>query len=326
MNLKSLLDLLADGAFHSGEDLGNTLGISRAAVWKQVERLRKLGVDIHSVTGKGYRLPGSLSLLDKGIVLDYLGDLGPVLVDQFDLFFSIDSTNLEAMRQIQQGVGSRIIVAEHQGSGRGRRGRSWISPLGASIYLSVVVTFNSGMVALEGLSLAVAVMVRRAVTRCGCHGAGLKWPNDLQVDGRKIAGILLEISGDLTGPCRVIIGIGLNVNIPESAAPAIDQPFSDLASHSDQTLDRNHVLAILIQEMHAGLARFDERGFAAFHDEWDAADVYKGRRVELVSGSNKVTGVVRGVSGTGALLLETDSGIRTMAGGELSCRLRETSR
>src|SRR5690606_25752062 len=112
----------------------------------------------------------------------------------------------------------------------------------------------------------------RAVARCGCREVGLKWPNDLQVDGRKIAGILLEISGDLTGPCRVIIGIGLNVNIPESAAQAIDQPFSDLASHSDRALDRNHVLAILIQELHAGLACFEESGFAVFHDEWDAAD------------------------------------------------------
>lgn len=325
MNLKSLLELLADGAFHSGADLGRTLGISRAAVWKQVERLRQLGVDIHSVTGKGYRMPASLYLLDKDIVLHYLGELAPALEDQFDLFFSIDSTNLEAMRQIQQGVASRIIVAEHQRSGRGRRGRTWISPLGASIYASMVVTFSGGMGALDGLSLAVAVMVRRVAVRCGCHGVGLKWPNDLQVDGRKIAGILLEISGDLTGPCRVIIGIGLNVSIPESAARAIDQPFSDLASHSDHTLDRNHVLAMLIQEMHAGLAQFEEDGFAAFHEEWDAADVYKGRSVELVSGSNKVKGVVRGVADTGALLLETDEGIRAMTGGELSYRLREIS-
>ena len=325
MNLKSLLALLADGAFHSGEDLGNTLGISRAAVWKQIERLRELGVDIHSVTGKGYRMPASLSLLDKDIILAHLGDLAPTLSDQIDVLFSIDSTNLEAMRQIQQGVGSRIIVAEHQGSGRGRRGRAWVSPLGASIYLSVVVSFHSGIAALEGLSLAVAVMVRRAVVRCGCQGAGLKWPNDLHVDGRKIAGILLEINGDLTGPCRVIIGIGLNVNIPESAARTIDQPFSDLASHSHRQLDRNQVLAILIQEIHAGLTRFEEGGFAAFHAEWDVADVYKGRSVELTSGSNKVKGVVRGVSDTGALLLETDSGVRAMAGGELSCGLRETS-
>lgn len=322
MNLQSLLTLLADGAFHSGQELGITLGISRAAVWKQVEKLRQLGVDIHSVTGKGYRMPMPLSLLEKESILEYLGDLAVVWADQLDVFFSIDSTNLEAMRQIQQGVGSRIIVAEHQGSGRGRRGRTWVSPLGASIYLSMVVSFQSGVAALEGLSLAVAVMVKRAVLRCGCQDVGLKWPNDLQIRGKKIAGILLEISGDVTGPCKVIIGIGLNVCIPETASHAIDQPFTDLASHSDDDLERNRVLAILIEELHTGLAEFGERGFLAFHDEWDAGDVYKGRSVELSSGANAVKGVVLGVNGAGALLLETDSGVRIMTGGEMSPSLR----
>lgn len=325
MNLQSLLALLADGTFHSGQELGSALGISRAAVWKQVERLRQLGVDIHSVTGKGYRMPAPLSLLQKDIILQYLGELAPAWEDQLDVLFSVDSTNLEAMRQIQRGVERRIIVAEHQESGRGRRGRTWVSPLGASIYLSMVVSFQAGVAALEGLSLAVAVMVNRALFRCGCSGIGLKWPNDLHVEGRKLAGILLEISGDVTGPCRVIIGIGLNVSMPQHAGRIIDQPFTDLTSQSSDNLDRNQILAVLIEELDNGLAEFEALGFPAFHEEWDAGDIYKGRSVQLSSGANLVKGVVRGVSAAGALLLETETGIRLMTGGEMSPSLRAAS-
>src|SRR5690606_30632815 len=128
--------------------------------------------------------------------------------------------------------------------------------------------------------------------------------------------------GDVTGPCRVVIGIGLNVSVPVNAARVIDQPFTDLASHSGEKLDRNQVLAVLIEELAAGLADFEALGFPAFYDEWQEGDVYKGRSVVLSSGANVVEGVARGVNEAGALLLETAAGVRVMTGGEMSSSLR----
>ncbi len=325
MDLLPLLQVLSDGQFHSGEQLGGNLSLSRSAVWKQIERLRELGVEVHSVTGKGYRLPTAFDLLDREKILDYLGGASAKWESCFDVLFTVGSTNAEAMRLAQEGADRCLILAEHQTQGRGRRGRVWVSPLGANIYLSMVVSFQMGIAALEGLSLAVALHVVRALEMEGVKGLGVKWPNDILLEGRKLAGILLEVCGDLAGPCKVVIGLGLNIRMPTSASTQINQPYTDLSTHFSCSPDRNRIVATVIDQLTQGFEQFNVSGFAPLQSCWDSLDVYRNTMVEIRAGSNGVEGRVLGVNNTGALVLETLHGLKVIAGGELIPTMRPIS-
>jgi BirA family biotin operon repressor/biotin-[acetyl-CoA-carboxylase] ligase len=325
MDLRPVLAELSDGAFHSGARLGEALGISRAAIWKQVERLRSMGIEVHSITGKGYRLPNALSLLSKAEVLEQLGAEAARWRDHLLVLFSAESTNTEVQKCSSSSADSWVVVAEHQTHGRGRRGRTWVSPVGANIYFSMAVSFDLGVAAMEGLSLVVGLALVRTLDTLGCSRAGLKWPNDLQVDGKKIAGILLEISGDVAGPCDVVIGVGLNINMPSSFAQEIGQPYTDLRTELGHLPDRNRVVAQMILHIDLALSMFRQEGFEPFRSEWESRDVYKGRLVELTAGKRKVRGRVAGLTTTGGLRLETEAGEQIMTGGEISPSLRVVS-
>lgn len=324
MENRDLLKALADGEFHSGERLGRQLSVSRAAVWKQIESLRELGLDIHSVSGRGYRLPGGLDLLDAGRLGDAMGAARSLFGAQFSVRFSVDSTNLEAMRAVQQGVERCVIVAEHQSNGRGRRGRQWVSPFGHNIYLSMVWPFQGGVAALEGLSLTCALAVDKVLSDAGLEGVQLKWPNDVLCDGRKLAGILLEVQGDMSDVCRVVIGIGLNTDMPVAAATAIDQPYSDLTTVTGKRVDRSVIAGRLIGQLVENMDCFEREGFAAFQAQWMARDMYIGHEVEVRTGRKCISGVVRGVDAGGRLQLEAleEGGLVTVAGGEVFPSLR----
>lgn len=322
MDLLPLLRALSDGQFHSGEQLGTNLCLSRSAVWKHVERLRELGVEVHSVTGKGYRLPATFDLLERDTILAFLGGESEGWEDCFEVLFSVGSTNAEAMRLAHEGADRYVILAEHQNRGRGRRGRVWVSPLGANIYFSMVASFQAGIAALEGLSLAVALHVVRALELEGVSGLGVKWPNDILLGGRKLAGILLEVCGDLAGPCKVVIGLGLNIKMPKSMSVLIDQPYTDLSLHLQGRPDRNRIIASLMRQLSLGLEEFTVSGFAPLHSYWDNLDVFRNVMVEVRAGGNVTRGRVLGVNDTGALILETIDGLKVMAGGELMPSLR----
>lgn len=326
MNLVPLLTLLCDGSSHSGEALGRALGISRAAVWKQIHQLKELGVGIQAVTGKGYCIPGGLQLLDQKKIVDGL-DVGVVdLIGGIDIHFSVGSTNTEAMSKSVSGYGSYIVMTEHQSSGRGRRGRSWISPFGHNLYMSMLWSFQGGIAALEGLSLICALAVKRALLRLSYGAVGVKWPNDVLFDRQKLAGILLEVSGDVSGPCKVVIGVGLNVDMPLLAGRSIDQPFSDLKAIRDEAVDRNRLASVLISELVAVIGVFQESGFTSFREEWQDADVYLGQAVEIQSGSHVQSGICAGVDDVGRLLLETPDGVQRIAGGEVMPSLRPVAK
>lgn len=196
MSVDALIRVLADGRFHSGTQLGEALGLSRAAIWKQVKKLEAVGLECESVKGKGYRVSGGVDLLVKERVLNAMSPLGRETLSLLELFPSIDSTNRRGLAMAgQRSLCSYACLAEHQSAGRGRRGRQWVSPYGASIYLSVGWGFDGGAQALEGLSLAVGVAVAEVVGHYGVP-VGLKWPNDIVVNGRKLGGILLEMTGE----------------------------------------------------------------------------------------------------------------------------------
>ena len=322
MDLFPLLNELSNGAYHSGARLGEALGISRAAIWKQVERLRAMGVEVHSVTGKGYRLPQGLKMLTHVDILKHLGEDAHAWKDRLTVLFSTTSTNAEVLSQYSSRSDHCVVVAEHQTQGRGRRGRTWVSPVGANIYFSMSVEFESGVAAVEGLSLVVGLSLLRALDSLGCAGVGLKWPNDLLVDGKKIAGVLLEMTGDVTGPCNVVIGIGLNVKMPQSFALDIGQPYTDLCAHMRDAPDRNRVVATMIKHLDAALEIFRAEGFEPFRQEWEARDVYSGCMVELSAGRSSLQGRVAGLTSAVGLRLDTVDGEKVVTGGEILPSLR----
>lgn len=320
--LEPLLALLADGAVHSGQALGDAVGVSRAAVWKQLQKLEQLGLQVDAVKGSGYQLAAPLNLLDRDrLQAGLAAAVGAPLV--LELATVTVSTNQLAMAWAERAPhdGSLYVaLAEQQTAGRGRRGRDWISPFGANLYLSLVASFSGGAAAIEGLSLAVGVAVRRALLRFGCDSE-LKWPNDILCGGRKLCGILLEMTGDPVGDCRVVIGVGLNVSMPAGAAESIDQPWTDLAHQLGSAPDRTELAIAVIDEIVRVAGSFQASGFKAWRAEWQAAAAYRDERVEISGPAGSRLGLMVGVDDSGALLLAADDGsVERVIGGELSLR------
>lgn len=315
----TLLNLLKDGRFHSGQDLGAALGISRSAVWKQLQHLEaELGLSIHKVRGRGYQLATPLMLLDP-LKIAEMAPGWPVAV-----FDSIDSTNAEGLRAIGQGRSAPFLVlAERQVSGRGRRGRKWVSPFADNLYYSLVLRIDGGMRQLEGLSLVVGLAVMHTLRKVGVAGAGLKWPNDVLVGNKKIAGILLELVGDPADVCHVVLGIGINVNM--QAAKEVDQQWTSVRLESGQVCDRNALAVQLSEQLQAYIQRHQARGFSALQAEWQEGHLWQGRSVSLIAGTNQIDGVVLGIDNQGALRLQVDGVEKLFSGGELSLRLRDDS-
>ncbi|ANJ58672.1 bifunctional biotin--[acetyl-CoA-carboxylase] synthetase/biotin operon repressor [Pseudomonas silesiensis] len=317
----TLLELLKDGRFHSGQALGIALGISRSAVWKQLQHLEaELGLSIHKVRGRGYQLAAPLTLLDPLAIRAQAPACDwPVLV-----FDSIDSTNAEALRAIERGQAAPFLVlAERQTAGRGRRGRKWASPFAENIYYSLVLRIEGGMRQLEGLSLVVGLAVMQALRELGIPAAGLKWPNDVLVGQKKIAGILLELVGDPADVCHVVLGVGINVNM--QMTDEVDQQWTSMRLESGKAFDRNHLVAVLGEKLQAYLNRHQIGGFSAIQAEWEQNHLWQGRAVSLIAGVNQIDGEVLGIDSQGALRLKVDGVEKVFSGGELSLRLRDDS-
>jgi len=317
-----LLSLLADGEFHSGDDLGVALGVTRAAVWKQIQRLQEdRGIDIFSVKGKGYRLASPMDLLDSSRIKGNLSESSKLLVSDVEVFGSVTSTNDIAMKHTEaKGKPGYVCVAEQQTAGRGRRGRPWVSPYGTNIYLSLVWDFFDGAAALEGLSLAVGVAVANVLKAKGLAGVELKWPNDVLVEGAKLGGILLEMTGDPSGHCQVVLGVGINTSVSKKDGAEIDQAWVD-TSTLGVCIDRNEFISEIIDELTAMLVLFSEHGFSYFRDQWLLLDAFKDKAVVVKAGKNDMTGIACGVDNTGALRLDRAGIIEAIKGGEVSLRL-----
>lgn len=320
MTRHSLLALLADGAFHSGRELGEVLQISRTAVWKQIKLLEAMGLEVFSIRGRGYRIPGGVDLIELDRLNALLGSISSILLDEVDLRLSTGSTNELALEGLRRGVHRALYVAEQQTAGRGRRGRQWVSPLASGLYFSLAWRFRCGVTALEGLSLAVGLALKRVLDQAGYRDVGVKWPNDLLIGGKKLAGVLIEVTGDTAVESQLVIGIGLNTGLREAETAAIDQQWSDLHQQG-LAMNRTELLAALITELIPVLQEFEFNGFKAFRDEWLAADIFRNQPVRVQTGADVfITGIAVGVTETGALLLQTEQELRTLHGGEVSLR------
>ncbi len=254
----ALLRQLADGEFHSGEVLARQVRRDARHRKQRFARCRNaFGLTLYSVRGRGYRLARPLQWLDAERSVPDLGLRARML--HIEILDQAASSNALLLQRAAKGAASGTVLAvEWQSAGRGRLGRTWHSGLGDALTFSLLWRFESGLAALSGLSLAVGVAMMRALDELGVQGAGLKWPNDVLLNDGKLAGILLEAQGDMLGPSAVVIGIGLNLTVPESLRERIDQAVSDLASLDMAVPERNLVLAVLLKQLAAVLQEFAE--------------------------------------------------------------------
>jgi BirA family biotin operon repressor/biotin-[acetyl-CoA-carboxylase] ligase len=320
---RRLLNLLSDGEFHSGEALGASLGVSRMAVWKHLKALREMGVDFTVVSGKGYCLPSSLELLDRDRILAAATPASAASLAGIEVFLEVDSTNNWLREQALNGARSgTVCVAETQLAGRGRRGRTWVSPFAANLYLSLLWRSVTGATALGGLGLVTGIALLRALRSYGIEGVGLKWPNDILVSNAKLAGVLIDVVGESSGPCIVIVGIGVNVCMSSGEAAAIDQQWTDLHHLSgDSRLSRNVLVARILDELMPAMDTFDAEGLHPFLDEWQQSDILRGRKIGLTLPNEYITGTACGIDDVGALLVDTGHGRRRFLSGDVSVRV-----
>ncbi len=317
----AVLRILADGDFHSGTDMGRALGVTRAAVSKAVATLVEAGLEIHRVSGRGYRLENAFDPLDQNRIRAALDNAAAVPVAPIRVIEQVDSTSLELLRSSADLVCGEVCVAEAQRAGRGRRGRSWVATPYANLMLSMAWRFDGGFAAIAGLSLAAGVATVRALREFGVEAVGLKWPNDLLWGERKLGGLLVDLRGEAAGPCLVVAGIGINVRIAGRDADQIDQPWIDLAAILERRVDRNRLAAELIRHLAQMFRTFERDGLAPFREEWSAWHHLEGRRVHVTGAQAVCDGVVEGIDANGALLVRDDRGtMHVFNSGEVSVR------
>jgi BirA family transcriptional regulator, biotin operon repressor / biotin---[acetyl-CoA-carboxylase] ligase len=312
---------LADGRFHSGEEVARALGRSRATLCEALKCAPELGIEIFSVRGKGYKLASPIEFIDVGRVRRQLGATARRIT--LDVADEVDSTSTRLMELATRGAPpGTCLVAEWQSAGRGRRGRSWVASLGGSLTFSLLWRFERGAGHLGGLSLAVGVAVARALRSCGAERVQVKWPNDVVSDFRKIAGILVETSGEMQGPSVAVIGAGVNYRLGERAIDRIDQPVTDVAQCTRQLPSRSDLLARLLSELVVALDAFDRHGFPALRDAWRALHAYQGKRVRVIPGREApFDAEVADVGPDGVLVVRmADGRLVSLASAEISLR------
>lgn len=316
----SILRLLSDGNFHSGEELAQQLNVSRGSVWNALKTLREIDVNVYSVHGRGYCLATPMKWLDKQQILTALGS--KVEVFDLEVLDVVASTNSMLMQRASLGAShGSCVVAEMQTHGRGRRGRCWHANLGGSLTFSVLWRFNQGAGHLSGLSLAIGVALVRALREAGVMNASLKWPNDVVHQYHKLAGILIELQGDVLGPSAVVIGIGINLQLGEHTKANIDQAVVDTFSVVGGRIDRNLLLAGILSQLSDVLEIFDKHGFRALRNEWVANHAYHNRPVRLLMPGGEVKeGHVLDVAEDGSLVVKTELGPQKFTNGEISLR------
>lgn len=318
---------LADGEFHSGEQLAETLGVSRAAIWKAVESLRELGATLHAVRNRGYRLRSGSDPLDSKRIASLLAQTARAHVRSIETAWTVDSTNSVLLARPNPPFGGcDVLLAEYQTAGRGRRGRAWLAPPGGSICLSLCWTFREVPQDLGALGLVIGVCALRALRESGLEDARLKWPNDVVVDGDKLGGILIELRAESAGPASVVIGIGLNVALGADVLQAIGETgvsAIDLVAAGLRQPSRNALAAALIAQFIRGLLAFEKDGLKPFAEEWRGADALRGRQIDVHTLEGVARGLARGIDLHGALVVETPHGVRRFISGDVTVRAVE---
>ncbi len=309
-----ILSALADGEWHSGTELASCCAISRAALAKRISKLQNplWGLDIHSRHGKGYCLPAGLDLLQTA---DGEPHAALANVPGLQILRNCLSTNQVLSEQPE----TTVTLAEHQEQGRGRRGRHWQAPYAQNILLSLRHRYEHWPDHIASLSLILGLAVVRLL-RSQNIAAGIKWPNDIWLQGRKLGGILIDTRGEASSGCELIVGCGLNVHM--RTAERIDQPWVSLAE-AGHSVSRPQLASQLIRTLQDALNQFGQGGVPPIQDEFARWDVFANQPVSLLDGKDEIRGTQRGISPHGALRLETADGrVREFVVGDLSLRLK----
>lgn len=321
--LNYLIQTLSDGEYHSGEELGNTLGVTRAAIWKLIKTLTEWGIEIDSSTKKGYRISYKIELLDKHKILKYIPAAQRKLLQKIDIVESLSSTNDYLMNTIkEQPIQGHVCLAERQTAGRGRRGRSWVSPFAASMYLSLLWQFSKDFSELAGLSLVIAIAVINALQEYGVpKGLALKWPNDVYWNNKKLAGILIETRGESNVQFNSVIGIGLNLQVPKSLSNSINQQWTDLSQVMGEAIERNKLCGLMLDQLIKVIIQFEKEGLKPFIKQWRQFDIAYDQKISIHTPTQIYTGIARGVDEGGSILLEDAAGnVQRFSMGEVSLR------
>ncbi|MDU2942174.1 bifunctional biotin--[acetyl-CoA-carboxylase] ligase/biotin operon repressor BirA [Superficieibacter sp. 1612_C1] len=312
----TLISILSDGDFHSGEQLGERLGMSRAAINKHIQTLRDWGVDVFTVPGKGYSLPEPIQLLNEQLIRSQI-EYGSVAVLPV-----IDSTNQYLLDRINELQSGDACIAEYQQAGRGRRGRKWFSPFGANLYLSMYWRLEQGPAAAIGLSLVIGIVMAEVLHDLGATQVRVKWPNDLYLQDRKLSGILVELTGKTGDAAQIVIGAGINMAMRRVEEEVVNQGWITL-QEAGIAIDRNALAVRLIKELRTSLQLFELEGLTPYLSRWEKLDNFINRQVKLIIGDREIVGISRGINAQGALMLEQNGEIKPWMGGEISLRSAE---
>lgn len=317
-----LLSIISDGKFYSGEELASQLNISRTAIWKLIKHIQSLGLHIEAIRSKGYRLLHPIELLSEKQIKKLLSSVAIKSCRNLDVLFKIESTNSYLFGRLEtEQIHGNVVLAEYQSHGRGRRGNKWISPLASGLTFSVGWRFDIVPRALGLLSLYMGVAMARALRSEKITNVGLKWPNDIVVMNKKIGGILIDVRGEASGSVDVVIGIGLNYELPEDVKSNIEQPVTDICSHTEQHLSRNSIAATLLSNVFEVLEILKTDQKPTLLDEWRALDCYVEQHAKLILPNEEIEGVLKGVDNQGALLMSVAGEIRSYTSGEISLRV-----
>jgi len=316
----AVLALLASGDCHAGPEMAQRLGISRAAVWKQIEALRAAGLDVQS-SEAGYHLAPPLEWIDPAAIRAALPVAARRRVGGIENHWRLDSTSSECLRRAGDLSDRSFVFADWQDAGRGRRGRQWVSPPATNLQFSCLKRFACGYAALSGLSLAIGIAVASALEDCGVVGIGLKWPNDLVHDDAKLGGILIELGGEFMGPCHAVVGVGINLRVPQAMRRALDRPCTDLEHLCGVNApSRNALAAALVARLVEALDVFGDSGFAAFADAWIARDALAGRAIRVDGVRGVFDGTAEGVDARGALRVRRAGSMECLDSAEVTVR------
>lgn len=321
--VKRLLDMLSASRPVSRAYIGRELNCDEETATDYLRQLGALGLNIEADGKGGFSLSETIELLEEHKILAALDAEARGMLRGIETYATLDSTN-SALQRLPEGARHAVaVLAEHQSSGRGRRGRRWVSPFARNIYLSLGWQFQNRVDELGCLPLVVALAVAKALTQAGLDGHRVKWPNDLLLDGRKLSGCLVDTKSDNEGPCHAVIGVGINVHMPESEQTGkIDQAWTDLEQQLPG-LSRNHLAGLLLQALVKDLTLFARQGFEPFRQYWRQMDGLYGRVINVYSKNESMSGTAIGIDENGALLLDTGQQTLRLHSGEVS--LHQTS-
>lgn len=317
-NEEMILSFLAEGGdeFISGATLSDKLGLSRTAVWKHVEQLRRLGYKIEAQPARGYRLvevPDRLTALEL-LPLLATRELGRTVHHHE----SIDSTNRAAFELAQEGAfHGEVVIAETQTAGKGRRGRSWASPSGKNLYCSVILRPEIPPSRAPELTLVAAVALAETLREAGAD-ASIKWPNDVQIGGRKVAGILTELSADVERVQFVVVGLGVNLNATaDDFPPDVAEVATSLKLARGTTVPRALFTAALFTRLEQWLDTWTEEGFGPVRLAWKKLSTILGQEVLVRSEQKELRGVAEDIDESGALILRVDGKLERILAGDV---------